>query len=143
MLMQIAFNMIHNSHFIHFNVRLHVMQRKVLLSQFCPSVCSELFRRRHSTRQSHGLFALAKHLLDFSHYWTVPLHTIYFLKPTASSDRRSSLTLLKPSFVIWLHFECSAPWGLTYHYLASRKTLYMLRHIRLSLCHTPVLCQNE
>ena len=25
--------------------------------------CAQLFIRRHSTRQSHGLFALAKHLL--------------------------------------------------------------------------------
>ena len=29
----------------------------------CAQLHSELFRRRHSTRQSHGLFALAKHLL--------------------------------------------------------------------------------
>ena len=29
----------------------------------CTQLHSELFRRRHSTRQSHGLFALAKHLL--------------------------------------------------------------------------------
>ena len=29
----------------------------------CVQLHSELFRRRHSTRQSHGLFALAKHLL--------------------------------------------------------------------------------
>ena len=28
----------------------------------CAQLPSELFRRRHSTRQSHGLFALAKHL---------------------------------------------------------------------------------
>ena len=28
----------------------------------CAQLHSELFRRRHSTRQSHGLFALAKHL---------------------------------------------------------------------------------
>ena len=31
----------------------------------CAQLHSELFRRRHSTRQSHGLFALAKHLLFF------------------------------------------------------------------------------
>ena len=31
----------------------------------CAELHSELFRRRHSTRQSHGLFALAKHLLTF------------------------------------------------------------------------------
>ena len=30
----------------------------------CAQLYSELFRRRHSTRQSHGLFALAKPLLD-------------------------------------------------------------------------------
>ena len=30
----------------------------------CAQLHSELFRRRHSTRQSHGLFALAKHLLS-------------------------------------------------------------------------------
>ena len=29
----------------------------------CAQLHSELFRRRHCTRQSHGLFALAKHLL--------------------------------------------------------------------------------
>ena len=29
----------------------------------CAQLHSELFRRRHSTRQSHGLFALAKRLL--------------------------------------------------------------------------------
>ena len=29
----------------------------------CTQLHSELFRRRHSTRQSHGFFALAKHLL--------------------------------------------------------------------------------
>ena len=29
----------------------------------CAKLHGELFRRRHSTRQSHGLFALAKHLL--------------------------------------------------------------------------------
>ena len=28
----------------------------------CAQLHSELFRRRHSTRRSHGLFALAKHL---------------------------------------------------------------------------------
>ena len=28
----------------------------------CAQLQSDLFRRRHSTRQSHGLFALAKHL---------------------------------------------------------------------------------
>jgi len=28
----------------------------------CAQLHSELFRRRHSTRQSHSLFALAKHL---------------------------------------------------------------------------------
>ena len=28
----------------------------------CTQLHSELFRRRHSTRQSHGFFALAKHL---------------------------------------------------------------------------------
>ena len=28
----------------------------------CAQLHSELFRCRHSTRQSHGLFALAKHL---------------------------------------------------------------------------------
>ena len=28
----------------------------------CAQLHSELFRRRHSTRQSHGFFALAKHL---------------------------------------------------------------------------------
>ena len=28
----------------------------------CTQLHSELFRRRHSTRHSHGLFALAKHL---------------------------------------------------------------------------------
>ena len=28
----------------------------------CAQLHSELFRRRHSTRQLHGLFALAKHL---------------------------------------------------------------------------------
>ena len=28
----------------------------------CAQLHNELFRRRHSTRQSHGLFALAKHL---------------------------------------------------------------------------------
>ena len=32
----------------------------------CAQLHSKLFRRRHSTRQSHGLFALAKHLLIFS-----------------------------------------------------------------------------
>jgi len=32
----------------------------------CEQLHSELFRRRHSTRQSHGLFALAKHLLTRS-----------------------------------------------------------------------------
>ena len=31
----------------------------------CAQLHSELFRRRHSTRQSHGLFALAKHLYSF------------------------------------------------------------------------------
>ena len=31
----------------------------------CTQLHSELFRHRHSTRQSHGLFALAKHLLIF------------------------------------------------------------------------------
>ena len=31
----------------------------------CAQLHSELFRRRHSTRQSHGLFVLAKHLLLF------------------------------------------------------------------------------
>jgi len=31
----------------------------------CAQLHSELFRRRHSTRQSHGLFALAKHLFSF------------------------------------------------------------------------------
>ena len=30
----------------------------------CAQLHSELFRRRHSTRQSHGVFALAKHLLS-------------------------------------------------------------------------------
>ena len=30
----------------------------------CAQLHNELFRRRHSTRQSHGLFALAKHLFD-------------------------------------------------------------------------------
>ena len=30
----------------------------------CAQLHSELFRRRHSTRQSHGLFALAKHLFN-------------------------------------------------------------------------------
>ena len=30
----------------------------------CAQLHSELFRRRHSTRQSHGLSALAKHLLE-------------------------------------------------------------------------------
>ena len=29
----------------------------------CAQLYSELFRRRHSTRQSHGIFALAKPLL--------------------------------------------------------------------------------
>ena len=29
----------------------------------CAQLHSKLFRRRHSTRQSHGLFALAKYLL--------------------------------------------------------------------------------
>ena len=29
----------------------------------CAQLHSELFRRKHSTRQSHGLFALAKRLL--------------------------------------------------------------------------------
>jgi len=43
----------------------------------CAELHSELFRRRHSTRQSHGLFALAKHLsLWFSFHlffsFTVP-----------------------------------------------------------------------
>ena len=32
----------------------------------CAQLHSELFRRRHSTRQSHGLFALAKHLFLLS-----------------------------------------------------------------------------
>ena len=32
----------------------------------CAQLHSELFRRRHSTRQSHGLFALAEHLFWFS-----------------------------------------------------------------------------
>ena len=31
----------------------------------CAQLYSELFIRRHSTRQSHGLFALAKHLSYF------------------------------------------------------------------------------
>ena len=40
----------------------------------CTQLQSELFRRRHSTRQSHGLFALAKHLfvtyvLPFIEVW--------------------------------------------------------------------------
>ena len=30
----------------------------------CAQLHSELFRRTHSTRQSHGLFALAKHLYN-------------------------------------------------------------------------------
>ena len=30
----------------------------------CAQLHSELFRRRHSTQQSHGLLALAKHLLE-------------------------------------------------------------------------------
>ena len=30
----------------------------------CAQLHSELFRRRHSRRQSHGLFALAKHLFE-------------------------------------------------------------------------------
>ena len=34
----------------------------------CAQLHSELFRRRHSTRQSHGLFALAKHLFIRSAY---------------------------------------------------------------------------
>jgi len=33
----------------------------------CAQLHSELFRRRHSTRQSHGLFALAKHLCSNSY----------------------------------------------------------------------------
>ena len=32
----------------------------------CAQLHSELFRRRHSTRQSHGLFALAKNLYCFA-----------------------------------------------------------------------------
>ena len=32
----------------------------------CAQLHSEFFRRRHSTRQSHGLFALAKHLYIFT-----------------------------------------------------------------------------
>ena len=32
----------------------------------CTQLHNELFRCRHSTRQSHGLFALAKHLLSIS-----------------------------------------------------------------------------
>ena len=31
----------------------------------CAQLHNELFRRRHSTRQSHGLFALAKLLLPY------------------------------------------------------------------------------
>ena len=31
----------------------------------CAQLHSKLFRRRHSTRQSHDLFALAKHLLCY------------------------------------------------------------------------------
>ena len=34
----------------------------------CAQLRSELFRRRHSTRQSHGLFALAKRLLCFRRF---------------------------------------------------------------------------
>ena len=30
----------------------------------CAQLHSELFRRRHSTRQSHGLFAFARHLFS-------------------------------------------------------------------------------
>ena len=35
----------------------------VMSEMECTQLHSELFRCRHSTRQSHGLFALAKHLL--------------------------------------------------------------------------------
>ena len=38
----------------------------------CAQLHSDLFRRRHSTLQSHGLFALAKHLfiLLLETYWS-------------------------------------------------------------------------
>ena len=35
----------------------------------CAQLHSELFRRRHSTRQSHGLFALAKPLFRATNVW--------------------------------------------------------------------------
>ena len=47
----------------------------------CAQLHSELFRRRHSTRQSHGLFALAKHLFIFGNrrcvwFGTAKLHVL-------------------------------------------------------------------
>ena len=39
----------------------------------CAQLHSELFTRNHSTRQSHCLFALAKHLFNFWHWGTLAL----------------------------------------------------------------------
>ena len=45
----------------------------------CAQLHSELFTRRHSTRQSHGLFVLAKHLFTLDCYSHKHLsHTCYF-----------------------------------------------------------------
>ena len=46
----------------------------------CTQLHSELFRCRHSTWQSHGLFALAKHLLIFD------------ISPERQSARMSKIT---------------------------------------------------
>ena len=44
----------------------------------CGQLHSELFRFRHSTRQSHGLFALAKHLLNLG--WWLSYSTKHLLQ---------------------------------------------------------------
>ena len=50
----------------------------------CAQLHSELFRRRHNTRQSHGLFALAKHL--FHH---------------ANSNKTAKVNRTCPWFSLW------------------------------------------
>jgi len=56
----------------------------------CAQLHSELFRRRHSIRQWHGLFALAKHLLisDIRSLWLA-------LSPESQNVRMSEIKVVR------------------------------------------------
>ena len=93
----------------------------------CAQLHSELFRRRHSTRQLHGLFALAKHLL------------LYMMQPSSLWATACIMLKYSDSF----HFSSLFLFLTKCHFIKIFIMLMLLANICIHLYFARSICNKK